>query len=38
MSNNEPFALIIGGTTGMSKATADRLLRRGVSVGESGRN
>ena len=38
MSTNEPFALIIGGTTGMGKATADRLLRRGVSVGIVGRN
>ena len=38
MSNNEQFALIIGGTTGMGKATADRLLRRGVSVGIVGRN
>ena len=38
MSNNEQLALIIGGTTGMGKATADRLLRRGVSVGIVGRN
>ena len=38
MSTNETFALIIGGTTGMGKATADRLLRRGVSVGIVGRN
>ncbi len=38
MSNNQSIALVIGGTTGMGKATAERLLQRGVSVGIVGRN
>ncbi len=38
MSNNTSLALIIGGTTGMGKATAERLLQRGVTVAIVGRN
>ncbi len=38
MSNNTSIALIIGGTTGMGKATAERLLKRGITVGIVGRS
>ena len=32
MTRNDTTALLLGGSTGMGKATAERLLRRGVSV------
>lgn len=38
MNNNATLALIIGGTTGMGRATAERLLRRGIRVAVVGRN
>lgn len=37
-STNPPIALIVGGTTGMGRATAQTLLERGVDVRIVGRN